>query len=71
MNNHASFRTGYIEGRKAILGNKGGRPFVPAAPSIPAGKTAHQVGLIRGIEVAKKRMEAAKNHKGAKSNDDD
>ncbi len=56
MNDNGSFQDGYLEGYRAILGNGCATPTIPNTPSIPVGKTEYQVGLLRGIQDAKKRQ---------------
>ena len=56
-----TFRDGYLEGWKAVLGNNAPTPGVPGKPGTPAGKTEYQFGLERGIEDAKKRKAGRSN----------
>lgn len=53
MNENKSFRDGYIEGWKSIMGNGAAIPAIPAH-SIPAGKTPFQAGIAKGVEAAMK-----------------
>ena len=49
------FRNGFIEAWKTVMGNKAATPEIPAAPAIPAGQSAYQMGILRGLEAGKKR----------------
>jgi hypothetical protein len=55
MNDKGTFKDGFIEGYKTIMGNNAAIPAIPATPAIPAGKTPYQVGLLRGMEAGNKR----------------
>ena len=54
MIDQPSFRDGYIEGWRSILGEDAATPLIPSF-FVPSGKTPRQVGLVRGVEDAKKR----------------
>ena len=55
MTDQPSFRDGYIEGWKTVLGIDAAPPLIPSF-FVPGGKTPRQVGLVRGMEDAKKRQ---------------
>jgi hypothetical protein len=41
-----TYRAGFEQGFRAILGRSAALPAVPGQPAIPASKTAFQVGIL-------------------------
>lgn len=53
-----TFKEGFLEGYKSVMGNNAAIPAIPAEPATPAGKTRYQVGLLKGMELGQKRKGA-------------
>lgn len=54
MAGEGSFADGFKEGYRAIKGNHVLMPLIPLAPLTPLGKTPFQVGLLMGMEHARR-----------------
>ncbi|MBX9706802.1 MAG: hypothetical protein K2X61_02570 [Caulobacteraceae bacterium] len=46
------YKAGFEEGYRLIKGNNVVVPVCPVAPATPVGRTAYQMGLMKGIEKA-------------------
>lgn len=53
MIDDSDFSEGFRQGFRAIRGSSAAMPAIPARPATRAGRTAFQMGLLRGIERAK------------------
>lgn len=49
-----NYREGFIQGFRAVRGSSAALPAIPAQPATRAGRTPFQMGIIRGIERAKR-----------------
>lgn len=54
MIDDSDFKEGFRQGFRAVRGSAAAIPTIPAQPATRAGRTAFQMGLLRGIERAKK-----------------
>lgn len=48
-----TFAEGFRQGFRAIRGSSAAMPAIPAQPATRAGRTAFQMGIMRGIERGK------------------
>lgn len=53
MVDDSDFKEGFRQGFRAVRGAAAAMPAIPAQPATRAGRTAFQMGLLRGIERAK------------------
>jgi hypothetical protein len=53
MVDDSDFKEGFRQGFRAVRGTSAAMPAIPAQPAARAGRTAFQMGLLRGIERGK------------------
>jgi hypothetical protein len=53
MIDDSDYREGFMQGFRAIRGSVAALPAIPAQPATKAGRTAFQMGIMRGIERGK------------------
>lgn len=53
MIDDSDFGEGFRQGFRSVRGSSAAMPTIPARPATRAGRTAFQMGLLRGIERAK------------------
>lgn len=53
MIDDSDFQEGFRQGFRAVRGSAAAMPAIPAQPATRAGRTAFQMGLLRGIERGK------------------
>lgn len=60
MADNKTFADGFREGYRSVMGNGAALPGIPGY-AIPAGKTAYQHGIAKGVEAAIKRQASRKS----------